>query len=472
MTHGISSCPFRQSAVELQRQRLLRQSGLPFAELLAGERVAQALPAKTARGWRERLYTPLVTLQVFLSQILDPDHSCRQAVARFLAWLVGQGQPACSEQTGAYCKARQRLPETALSQLTRQTGADLDEHTPRPWRWHGRKVRLADGSTLSMPDTPANQARYPQARTQKPGVGFPILRIVVLFSLAVGTVLNAALCPYKGKETGETALLWQLLDGLKPGDVLVGDRCYASYWLIAKAQQQGIDVIFRQHQCRQVDFRTGRRLGRQDHVIIWKKPKRPTWMDAATWAGLPATLTLRELRVRVPKGKARTREITVVTTLLDASRYARSEIAAVYRRRWEAEIHLRALKQTLQMDILRGKTPDLVGKELWAHLLVNNLLRTLLARAAEAHSLQPWQISFKGTLQTLNAFTATLHVLIGPDPLASYQALLAAIAAHRVGDRPDRYEPRKLKRRPKPHDLLLRPRQEEKKLFAQGRGGC
>jgi putative transposase len=251
---------------------------------------------------------------------------------------------------------------------------------------------------------------------------------------------------------------------LQRGDLLVGDRCYATYWLIAKAQSLGIDVVFRQHQMRTVDFRSGRRLGKDDHVIYWQKPQRPAWLDRATWASLPDTLTLREIRIRIPKGQCRTRQIVVVTTLVDASRYAKSEVQALYRRRWEAELHLRALKQTLQMDILRGKSPAMVGKELWAHLLIYNLIRTLMSRAAQAHDLEPWQLSFKGTLQMLNAFGGVLGHGLVSDADAWYQAFLQAVAGQRVGNRPDRYEPRKLKRRPKPHKLLNRPRREEQAL--------
>jgi Transposase DDE domain len=456
----------RQSAC--QHQQLRQAAGLPFATLLSEECVAEALQPETL-SWRDRLYTPARTLWVFLSQILDEDHSCRQAVARFLAWLVARGRPACSENTGAYCQARQRLPEDALLRLLRHTGRTLEEDSPKDWRWHKRRARLVDGTTTSMPDTPHNQKAFPQPRTQKPGLGFPIARLLVIFSLSVGTVLEGVLNPYKGKQTGETAMLRAVLDRLEPGDLLVGDRYYANYWLIALAQQRRLDVVFRQHQLRQVDFRSGRRLGRDDHLITWQKPQRPPWMEATTWASLPATLTLREFRIRVPKGKARTREIVVVTTLLDPARYAKSEVQALYRRRWEAEIHLRAVKQTLHMDVLRCKTPEMVRKEVWAHLLIYNLIRTAVARAAAAHNRQPWQISFKGALQTVNAFGGALPIVSVLDPTAYYQAFLNAIAGHRVGERPDRYEPRAVKRRPKPIRLLKEPRQEARARFARGR---
>jgi Transposase DDE domain/Insertion element 4 transposase N-terminal len=457
---------FSRQADALRRQ-WAATSGLPFADLLSADLVQEVIQALGV-CFRDRIFNPVITLWVFLGQIIDADHSCRQAVARLLAWLVGQDQPACSAGTGSYCQARKRLPETVLACLTWKTGLDLEARSPADWRWHGRRVRVGDGSAVSGPDTPQNQKAFPQSRSQKRGLGFPIARLLVIFSLSVGTVLEAALNPYKGKQTGETAMLRGLLGSLKHGDVLLGDRYFANYWLIALAQQHGIDVVFRQHQRRKVDFRCGRRLSRDDHVITWSKPKRPSWMDAATYASLPDTLTLRELRLRIPKGTARTREIVVVTTLLDAGCYAKGELQALYRRRWEAELNLRALKETLQMDILRCKTPAMMRKEVWGHLLVYNLIRTAIAKAAQAHDLLPWQISFKGALQTLNAFGGILSLAAPLNLDAWYAAFLEAVASHRVGNRPDRWEPRAKKRRPKPYPLLREPRQKARARL-QGR---
>jgi hypothetical protein len=275
---------------------------------------------------------------IFLGQVLDQDHSCRQAVLRFLAWLSAVARRRCSAATGAYCRARQRLPEGVLARLVRDGGRRLQEQSRRTWRWCGRDVCVADDSTVSMPDTAANQKQYPQSRSQKPGLGFPLLRLVVIFSLSVGTVLDAAFNPYQGKETGETALLRTLMYALKPGSLILGDRYFANYWIIALARVLHLDVVFRQHQRRKVDFRTGRRLGQDDHLLTWTKPQRPPWMTPALYDSLPATLTLREVRLRIPKGKNRTREIVVVSTLLDAGRYPRSELVALYQRRWQAEI--------------------------------------------------------------------------------------------------------------------------------------
>jgi hypothetical protein len=448
----------------LQRQ-FAQAPGLPFAGALDPTQVQQALDQEHL-SFRHRLFTPLVTLWVFLSQTLDADTSCRQAVARFLGYRLAQGLPACSPRTGAYCKARARLPEGVLARLTRRTGWQPLEEAPGRWLWHGRDVKVVDGTTLSMPDTAANQAAFPQARTQKPGVGFPIVRLVVLFSLAVATVLDAALGRYQGKETGETALLRQLHDNLHDGDILLGDRYFGSWFEVALVQQRGADAVVRQHQRRHVNFRAGRRLGRRDHVVFWPKPARPEWLDEATYAQLPATLEVREVEVRVRQPGFRTDVLVVATTLLDAVAVSAAELAGLYRARWQAELDLRSLKVTLQMDVLRCLSPAMVRKEIWAHLLVYNLIRTVMAQAAQTHGLLPVEISFQGARQTLQAFAAYLLVASAAalEPLC--QGLLTAVATHRVGNRPDRYEPRAKKRRPKSYPLLNEPRHKAKARLA------
>jgi len=438
-------------------QEFARAPGLPFADLLPDGQVEQALRDEHV-SFRRRLFCPLVTVWVFLSQVLDPDHSCRAAVARFLAWRAARGLPACSADTGAYCKARSRLPEAVLARLARDTGRRCQDEAPEGWRWNGRAVKVVDGTTVSMPDTPANQQQYPQSRSQEPGVGFPVARLVVLFSLAVGTALDCALGPCRGKRTGETALLHSLRHNLKADDILLADRYYGSYWEMALAKQSGADMVCRLHQGRKIDFRRGRRLGRGDHVVAWAKPRRPGWMDEATYAALPEALQVRETRVHVVYPGFRTRVLVVATTLLDAERYPPRDVGLLYRVRWYAEVDLRALKQTMQMDVLRGQTPPMVRKEVWAHLLGYNLLRGLMAEVARSAGVLPWSLSFKGAMQAVNAFAGVLWTA-GAEQLEELCGRLrAAIARHRVGDRPNRHEPRRRKRRPKAYPPLNEPR--------------
>ena len=255
------------------RTRLNQQEGLPFLDLLSPETVAQACH-QNHHTWRDRIYTPWITLGIFLSQILSDDHSCDDAVSRLQKYRYDRGLPAVSTETTSYCDARERLPEGLFWDLVRRVGAAIHRSAKAGWLFRGRPVKVLDGSTLVMPDTPANQAAYPQPRTQKPGLGFPVLRILVVFSLAVGTVLEAALGPYQGKQTSELALLRLVINQFQPGDIVLGDRFFCSYWVIAELRRRGVDVVFRLHQCRTADFRRGRRLGRADHLVTWPKPPR------------------------------------------------------------------------------------------------------------------------------------------------------------------------------------------------------
>jgi IS4 transposase len=377
---------------------------------------------------------------------------------------MAQGRPPCSAETGAYCTARAQLPEEACQQLVRQTGAELEAQAPEDWLWRGRRVRIVDGSTITMADTPENQAEYPQLKGQKPGCGFPIARIVVVLSLAVGSVLEAAIGKYEGKLTGENSMFRTLHDVLGEGDVVLVDRYFSGWFDIALLQQRGVDVAVRKHQLRATDFRTGARLGHDDQLVRWQKPARPAWMSRAQYAALPEELVLREVRVRVTQRGFRTQSLVVVTTLLDPLEYDASEIAELYRRRWQAELHLRSLKTVLQMDRLRCKTPARVRNEFRMHLLAYNLIRQAMALAALQSGAEPWQVSFKGALQTLNSFLPMLCSRVSVEDWCD--ALLGAIAAHDVGKRPDRYEPRLVKQRRKPYKHLREPRSNYKRRAA------
>jgi hypothetical protein len=326
-------------------------------------------------------------------------------------------------------------------------------------------VRVIDGSTITMPDTEANQAEYPQMASQKPGCGFPIARIVVVFSLSVGTVLEAALAKYEGKQTGENSLFRKLHDCLSRGDVVLFDRYFSGWFDLALLLARGADVVVRKHQLRHTDFRKGQRLGAGDHLVCWRKPPRPEWMSRKTRAALPPKLTLREVRVRVTQKGFRTKELVVVTTLLDAEEYPADEIAELYRRRWHAELNLRSLKTVLQMDHLRCKTPHRARNEFFMHLVAYNLIRRVMALAARDAGTCPWQLSFKGALQTVNAFLPMLCSDASLDAWCS--AFAAAVATHIVGDRPDRFEPRVKKRRPKEYDLMNKPRAVYKRQMAK-----
>src|SRR5260370_12683966 len=317
----------QERQVESLRRQFVQAAGLPFADVLSTTQV-QAVLSECQVTFRERIFSPLITVSTFLSQVLDPDHSMRQAVARLIAYRASLGMASCSPDTRAYSKARQRLPEKVWAELTRRTGTDLLLEAPARWCWRGRDVRVVDGWPLSMPDTPANQQAYPQSSQQKPGLGFPVLRIVALFSLAVGTVLDVALGPRKGKQTGETALFRTLHHHLADRDVLLADRYFCGYFHFALLPARGADVVLRLHHLRHVDFRRGRRLEAGDHLIHWSQPPhRPDQMDEAVYARLPQAPTMRALRIRVPHKECRSRTILVATTLLDGRRHPKRSLA-------------------------------------------------------------------------------------------------------------------------------------------------
>lgn len=446
-------------------RQLQRADGLPFAQQLPAQQVQDAVRA-AGTPFRQRLYDPATTTWMFLGQCLDPDHSCRAAVARLVAHRAAADLPACSADTGAYCKARARLPEEALARLARRAGQQVLEKAERPWLWKGRAVKVVDGTGLSMPDTPANQAAYPQPSSQKPGLGFPLLRLVVVFSLAVGTALDAALGRSRGKGTGEPSLWRSLRDALGPGDLPLADRYYCSYWEVVRALRCGADVVLRLIAAWERDVTACRRLGPRERLMRLARPRRPPWMADEEYAGVPECLWVRAAHVRVRQRGFRTRALWVVTTLLAPAEATAAELADLYRMRWQAELDLRPLKQTLQMDVLRGRTPGVVRKEVWAHLLAYNLVRGVMAAAARRAGVGPQEVSFAGALQTVNAF---LPHLVEADALGRQQLwerLLAAVARHRVGDRPDRYEPRAVKRRPKNFPLLTEPREQARARLA------
>jgi len=321
-----------------------------------------------------------------------------------------------------------------------------------------------------MPGSPANQAAYPQVYNQKPGLGFPIARRSALTSLSCGAVVNLGFW-YAGKGEGEVSLLRRLWDVLRPGDVLLADRLSANWLNILLLRQRGLELVSRLNKAhRQADFRRGRRLGACDHVVCWAKPTSIRLLDREAYRALPEFITVREARIRVPQPEFRTRSVVVVTTLLDPKQATREDLAELYRARWHAALDLRSIKSALRMRALRGKTPELVRKEVWAHVLAYNLIRTVMAQAAAWHDIVPRSTSFKGAMQTLEAVQPLLGLGAARDAagrLRLWQELLDAIATHQVADRPDRYEPRAKKRRRHHYDWLPEPRAEIKRKMAK-----
>jgi hypothetical protein len=386
---------------------------------------------------------------MFLAQVMNADRSCQNAVNQAVIQQLSEGLPVSSCHTGAYCQARKRLPLEMVSKLTRSTGDRISSSTSEHWLWQGREVRLVDGTTISLPDTPENQAAFPQPASQEPGLGFPQCRVVGILCLASGAVLDMAHGPCKGKGSDEQSLLRGLLPTLKPGNLLLGDAFYATYFLLCSLQALGVDGVFEQHGARRTDFRRGQHLGPRDHLVEWKKPdKKPDWMNQEDFDQAPDRLTIRELRVG---GKV------LVTTLLCPKKTRKVALKKLYKDRWHVELDLRNIKTTLGMEILSCHSPELVKRELWVYLLAYNLIRLIMVQAALLANVVPRQLSFKHTLQLWIAWVDQIPVQGSEDKRKTF---LILIAQQQVGKRNGRIEPRALKRRPKPFPLLTQPREE------------
>jgi len=444
------------------RQGFLHDDARPLANILCEKEIEQAFADDACLFGQEEddVYTPALTLFGFLAQVMASGvgRSCNAAVEHIRSLCLALGIRAPSPDSGAYCRARAKLSNKALQQVTYLVADQLETQVPADWLWHGLHVKIVDGSTLMAPDTEDNQEVWPQASTQQPGLGNPILRFCVLISLASGAVCGFAEAPYQGKETGEPALLREMFDRLQQKDLLLGDACFCSFFMLALLVQRKVHVLVHQHQRRKTDFGQGRRLGPNDHVVVWDKPECPPWMDQATYDSLPETITLRELRFQVRQRGFRPKHVTLVTTLTDARRYSQAELGDLYRARWHVELDLRSLKVTLHLEDLRGRSPAMVRKEIWAHLLSYNLIRRTMAAAAIQHECKPRSISFAGALQTVAGAFHQASVASPSDLHRLADQKLESMASRRVGNRPDRVEPRAVKRRPKKQKLLMIPR--------------
>lgn len=460
-----------------RRFRVVQQSfwhrdGLAFAEVLSEQDIQAAFDQEGVSFAPEEgdVYTPSVTLWAFLSQaVFKAEHrSCVAAVARVAVLMAALGRRV-SPDTGAYCRARAKLPEVVLERLAVQVADRCEATAPAAWLWHQRHAHLVDGTTLSAADTPANQAAWPQPATQQKGLGFPLIRMVVLLSLATALITGMALGPCAGKETGETALFRRLLERMQRGDIFVADRYLCSYFMIALARERGVDAVVRLHQRRSADFRRGQSLGKEDHLVRWRRPARPDWMDVETYEQMPEFLDVREVGVHVHQRGFRTESLVVVTTLTDHHTYSSQDIAALYHKRWMVELDIRAIKTSMGLDVLRCRSPHMVRNEIWAGLLAYNLIRKAILEAAFAAGVSPRELSFTAAMQAIAAGWTAVLLLDEAGQTRLIELYLRNLAGYHVGHRPNRIEPRAIKRRPKPQRWLNKPRdaaRRDKRLVA------
>jgi len=430
------------------RQQFAQSETDPVTQAFAPDVMAQILREEVG-VYRERIYPPMVTLRLFIDQVLSTGHACQDAVGQRLCQRVADGQTPCSLSSGPYCKARQRLSLRLPQRLCKHLGTQLEPCMAGQWGWRGRSVKLFDATSVSMPDTPANQRVWPQSRSQQPGLGFPVARIGALISLASGAVIDYAVAAMKGKSSGEQTLLRELASNLCKGDILLADALHSTWWALNMLSQQGVDVVMPNDGRRKVDMSEGQVLSPCDHVVWWPKPKRASWLSKDDYAQMPKGMWVREVIVN---------NQIIVTTLTDPCQISPKELAALYARRWNIEVDFRTIKVTIDMDVLRCMSPAMVNKEIAVYLLAYNLVRWAMARAAQLAQISPRELSFASSRRLIYSFARHLQRQTCDNTDDLVATLLTSIARCKLPVRPGRLEPRAKKRRPKPLPLLTVPR--------------
>lgn len=478
---------FQASSFSIFQRSLMQNNDLPMAEVVNSELFQQAFDEHAVEFGDEEdaVYTPAITLWALISQVFfaETQRSCKAAVMRVAALWATLGRRVCDTNTGAYCRARLKIPFEVVRDITRQValaaerqishdGIDDDEEvnlSPRVVaevrsESKGGRLLLLDGFVITATDTPENQAEYPQKPSQEEGLGFPLLRCVTLTSMYTGMLFDLACGPYSGKETGETALMRELLDVLQPGDTLVADCHHCTYWTVAACRTRGVHIVMKNHHRRDDDPAGAVRLGKGQRRVTWTRPARPDWMSVEEYELQPETISIRLVDVNVKQKGFRPDKFTVATTLIDNEEVAGDWIRSVYESRWLVELDIRAVKCSLNMDILRAKTPDMVRTELWSCLLAYNLIRLKMLQSCAASGRDPRSLSFTTTLQLL----ATNWLLCAVIGVSEEMATLGqqVPGSERVGRRDGRVEPRVNKRRPKVLALMKQPRHQLRAALA------
>ena len=417
---------------------------------------------------RDRRWNLRLTFWTFLWQVAQAGASCREAIRQAQARCRTSGRRLPPDEDSPYCQARSGLPLERLQEIHDSLVAEAQTAIATRDLWCGHHVAVVDGCTVTAPDTPANQKAYPQQSVQKPGCGYPILRILAFMSLTTGLLTAWAVGHWR---QSEVALLQTLWDCLKAGDVLLADRGFSNWGLLAQCLQRDLHAVLRVKGARRRDFRRGKRLSRDERLVCWKKPLCcGVTFSPQEWAALPDSLTLRLVRCRLELPGFRTRKVVLVTTLLDSLKYPPAALSQLYYRRWAMELTLRNLKITLQMDHLSCKTPENLDREIRMHFLIHNLVRRLMLEAARRYSVPLERVSFAGSLAAARRYSEAL--LQAPSKARRHQLLeelFRVLAADLVPERPGRREPRAVKRRPKPYPHLMCHRHKFREIQHQNR---
>lgn len=455
----------RTSAVITRRS--LSGYAVLFEDVLPGGFLAAIDPTG-----RQRRYGHLPVFWAWLAQILESNASCQKAVSLIQSWCRASRLPIPSSDTSSYCKARGRLEIDFLQQIHQRVISCLGGRVGTRDQWRGFTLKAMDGSSVQLMDTEKNQLLYPQPSGQKPGCGFPTMGIVGLLNLGHGGWEHIATCPHTQHDTKAAA---DLSRHLSEGDLLLADRAFCSYELIARCRHQGAHILMRLHQARgrALDWRKGRRIHSNERIVTWQRPQQPggSTLTREQWDNLPASMELRLIRFHYENRAGEKSELIVVTTLLDHKRHTGGELADLYARRWDIELKLRDLKTTLGMERFEVKSPDMAHKTLWMSVIAFNLIRRLMQQAADEAAEPVWHMSFKGVLDLVVSSHESFRGCAGKtrQRQVAMAQLVSICATKRIDVRPFRREPRAVKRRPKGYQLLAEHRSTFIEIHHRGR---
>lgn len=447
------------------RRSLKRVAKIPLTGLIALFGHLFAFPHHLAQNRRKRIFTTWRTFWLFLYQTFALDCSCRSIVLHVNTFFFINEKRLPSLNTAAYCKARKRFPLSILMDIFHTLEKHSRQEFPDFGSWFGRRVLVVDGTTINMPDTKENQRVYPQTKAQKPGCGFPLVKIAALFSLSTGCLMNWKAGPYR---ESERSLFRKLFGLLEKGDVLLGDRGVGSFMDFFFFLQRGLDFVIRGNEKNRRSSKVKRRLGKGDHIVEWvRSPVRPAWVDMNTWREAPRRILLREITYIIDIPGYRSKKITVVTSLLDKKLFPARAFKELYLKRWRVELFFRDIKTTMGMEMLTCLTPGMVEKEIVLHFIAYNLVRMIIAASSKRHGVSVERISFKGTLQYLEILNGMGMLAIIDENIEEW--CLRTISQMKIPERPGRREPRAVKRRPKRFQLLTEHRSVFKEDPHRGR---
>ncbi len=448
--------------IAILRKKSFKQIGEVFEKF-----IPRALLKQESSGAmsRIRIFSKENTFWAFFSQVLDSDGGCMEVIRKLQAYASIKGIKVPSSSTASYCTARKKLDEKMLSDILVHTAKRL-ELMPESGMLNNRRVVVADGTGVSMPDTQENQVVWPQISSQKPGCGFPTARICACFSLKSGALLSYAI---GNKKSSELPLFRQQRDTFKEGDIFLGDKGFCNYFDIADLEKRGVDsVVTLARRAPGTATDCLKILGPDDLLITWQRPAYSAKMaySREEWENLPKKLVLRQVKVKVNIPGFRTTGFHIITTLLDPVKYPAAELAELYFKRWNVELIFRDIKTTMGMDILRCQTPEMIRKEILMHFIAYNCVRRLMYEAAEEANIDVSVVSFKGSLQALRSWEPHLNQanVSQAERFRLVSDLYDAMTNTPIRQRPGRSEPRCIKRRPKSYQLLTSPRHEMKEV--------